>query len=192
MRRVERHRRGRVGSGQTTTVATGPLRGSRQTRRHPMSGPSSRLGRLPDASAAAYRRNHLARNSSWLILSTGANGVLGCLLGHGHAQLPDLRYWRSKRCDRRHDMGASTVAMMGLGMATLEVLPRADDETWSAAVNALVIGGAVVGVGVGAVTAAILPHISAKSFTAIWHCRHYCPWSRGVDCRRAARLCLHR
>jgi O-antigen/teichoic acid export membrane protein len=131
-----------------------------------MSRPSSRLGRLPDALVAAYHRNHLARNSSWLILSTGLNSVLGLVfwaaathsyrtsaIGEASAVIAAMTF-------------AAAVATMGLGTAALQVLPRADDETWSAAINALVIGGAVVGVGVGVVTAVVVPHISANlSFT---------------------------
>jgi O-antigen/teichoic acid export membrane protein len=109
-----------------------------------------------------YRSNHLARNSAWVILGTGLNGVLGLVfwaeathsyptsaIGEASAAIAAMTF-------------ASTVAMMGLGTTAVQVLPRADDETWSTAVNALVVGGAALGVVVGVVTAAVLPHVSVN------------------------------
>ncbi len=69
---------------------------------------------------------------------------------------------------------ASTLALMGLGTTALQVLPRADDETWSTAVNALVFGGAGFGVAVGVATAILVPHLSGdlafagRPATAVW------------------------
>ena len=131
-----------------------------------MSGPLSRLGRLRDIASATYRSNHLARNSGWVILGTGLNGALGLVfwaeathgystsaIGEASAVIAAMTF-------------ASTVAMMGLGTTAVQVMPRTDDETWSTAVNSLVVGGAAVGIVVGVVTAVVLPHLSANlSFT---------------------------
>ena len=123
---------------------------------------SLRLGRVGSALAAGYRRNHLVRNSGWLILGTGLNSVLGLFfwaiathgystsaIGQASAAIAAMTF-------------SSTLGLMGLGTTALQVLPQADDETWSTAVNTLVLGGAAVGLVMGAATAIILPHISAN------------------------------
>jgi O-antigen/teichoic acid export membrane protein len=121
-----------------------------------------RLKRLVAAAAAGYRRNHLVRNSGWLILGTGLNSVLGFFfwaiathgystsaIGQASAVIAAMTF-------------SSTLGLMGLGTTALQVLPQADDETWSTAVNTLVLGGAAVGLVLGAATAIVLPHISAN------------------------------
>ena len=110
--------------------------------------PSS-VRRVAGAVLAGYRRNHLARNSGWLIFATGMNGLLGLVfwaeatrsysesaVGSASAVLAAMTF-------------ASTVGLLGLGKMTAvaKILPRADDETWSTTVNSLVIGGACRGAG---------------------------------------------
>lgn len=122
--------------------------------------PSS-VRRLAGAALAGYRRNHLARNSGWLIFATGMNGLLGLVfwaeatrsysesaVGSASAVLAAMTF-------------ASTVGLLGLGTTALQILPRADDETWSTTVNSLVIGGAAAGLVAGLVTAAVLPQLSS-------------------------------
>ena len=121
----------------------------------------SAVRRLAGAALAGYRRNHLARNSGWLILATGMNGLLGLVfwaeatrsysesaVGSASAVLAAMTF-------------ASTVGLLGLGTTALQILPRADDETWSTAVNSLVMGGAAAGLVAGLVTAAVLPQLSS-------------------------------
>lgn len=123
---------------------------------------ASSLRRLPEMVVATYRRNHLARNSGWVIIATGMNGLLGlgfwaeathafstANVGSASAVLAAMTF-------------ASTMAMMGLGTTALQILPRADDETWSTAVNSVVVGGATIGLVAGLVTAAVLPHVSPR------------------------------
>jgi O-antigen/teichoic acid export membrane protein len=115
----------------------------------------------------AYRRNHLARNSGWVIIATGVNGLLG------------LAFWaEATHAFSESTIGsastvlaamtfASTAALMGLGTTALQVLPRADDKTWSTAVNSVVAGGATAGLVAGVVTALVLPHVSSDhAFTS--------------------------
>jgi O-antigen/teichoic acid export membrane protein len=61
---------------------------------------------------------------------------------------------------------ASTVGLLGLGTTALQILPRADDETWSTTVNSLVLGGAAAGLVAGVVTAAVLPQLSDQEFAS--------------------------
>ena len=128
---------------------------------------SPRLRQVRQAMSSAYKKNHLARNSIWVILGTGMNAALGLafwaeathshstsVIGQASAVIAAMTF-------------ASTVAMVGLGTTVVQVLPTADDDTWSTAVNALVIGGSVVGLLVGIVTAIILPHLSSNlAFTS--------------------------
>ena len=132
-----------------------------------MSSVSSRLGRLRGAAATTYRSNHLARNSAWVILGTGLNGALGLVFWAAATQSYPTSAIGEASAVIAAMTFASALAMMGLGTTAVQVLPKADDETWSTAVNALVIGGTAVGIIVGVITAAILPLISANlSFTS--------------------------
>ena len=122
--------------------------------------------RLAGAALAGYRRNHLARNSGWLILATGMNSLLGLVfwveaihsysastVGSASAVLAAMTF-------------ASSAALLGLGTTALRILPRADDETWSTAVNSVVMGGAAAGLVAGLVTAVVLSHLSDASFAS--------------------------
>ena len=124
---------------------------------------SSSVQRLVESLTTAYRRNHLARNSGWLILATGMNSVLGLAfwaeathsysestVGAASAVLAAMTF-------------ASTAALMGLGTTALQILPRADHETWSTAVNSLVFGGVAAGLVTGLITALVLPHVSSDA-----------------------------
>ena len=158
-----------------------------------MSRRAPSLRRLPEMVVATYRRNHLARNSGWVIIATGMNGLLGlgfwaeathafstATVGSASAVLAAMTF-------------ASTMAMMGLGTTALQILPRADDETWSTAVEFGGGGrsndrpGRGLGHGSGA-PARVTASVVCESATGgdVRGLRHV-----GADGRDAARLCVH-
>jgi O-antigen/teichoic acid export membrane protein len=125
-----------------------------------MSGQHSTARRLTQAVVNGYRHNHLVRNSGWVIIATGVTGLLGlafwaeaihafsdATVGSTSAVIAAMAF-------------ASTLARMGLGTTALQVLPQADEETWSTAVNAVVLVGALFGLGAGLATMVVLPHLS--------------------------------
>ena len=122
---------------------------------------------LTDMVTRSYRTNHLMRNSGWVIVATGINGVLGLIFWAEAAHLFAASTVGSVSALIAAMTFASTVALMGLGTTAVQVLPKADDELWSTAVNAVLIGGVVFGLLAGVITAVVVPHISPNlSFAA--------------------------
>ncbi len=120
---------------------------------------SSSVHRLAGAALDGYRRNHLARNSGWIILATGMNSLLGLVFWAEATHSYSASTVGSASAVLAAMTFASTAALLGLGTTALQILPRADDETWSTAVNSLVMGGAAAGLVAGLVTAALLPQL---------------------------------
>jgi len=118
--------------------------------------------RIGKALVAGYQRNHLVRNSGWLIIATGMNGFFGLAFWAETTHVLSESTVGSASAVLAAMTFASTMAMMGLGTTALQILPRANDETWSTAVNSLVIGGAAVGLGAGLIAAVVLPHVSPR------------------------------
>lgn len=116
----------------------------------------------------ALRSHHLARNSGMVMAGTAVSGLLGFV------------YWGvAARGYSSETVGVATAllsamtlaslsATLGLGQTIIQRLPRADDVTWSKAVNTLVFGGAASGAIVGLVSVALLPLLSHR-FAVVHH-----------------------
>ena len=102
-----------------------------------------------------------------MIIATGVNGLLGLAFWAEATHVFSESTIGSASTVLAAMTFGSTVALMGLGTTALQVLPRADDRTWSTAVNAVVTGGATAGLIAGVVTAVVLPHVSGDhAFTS--------------------------
>jgi len=97
-----------------------------------------------------------------VIVATGMNGLLGLVFWAETTHALSVSTVGSASAVLAAMTFASTMAMMGLGTTALQILPRADDETWSTAVNSLVIGGATIGLVAGLIAAVVLPHVSSR------------------------------
>jgi O-antigen/teichoic acid export membrane protein len=110
--------------------------------------------------ARSIRRNHLARNSIFVITNTAATGLFGFI------------YWGiAARSYTTHVIGVATalvaamnlmclIGTLGIGQTLLQRLPRANDSEWSRLVNCTVFAGSGGGLIAGALGVLILPEIS--------------------------------
>lgn len=113
-----------------------------------------------------FRTDTMARNSAFIILNTLVTGTLGfAFWGLTTHTFTTQSVGTASALISAMTLGA-TAAMFGMGTTALQVLPSADDDLWSAAVNSIVIGGAALGVIAGA-GVALLTRLTSTDLAAV-------------------------